>query len=135
RGEALQDTTERATIEVLHHDEVVAVALFDVRRLHDIRMAQPGGDTGFVEEHRPKLHVFDQLGLELFERDQLGEPGRAVRGRQVDDAHSSSGELGDQTVTTDLISTFQLTMRQKHDSPSRSHLLSRSMPMSMQTNN
>ena len=102
-AEALDDVIERAPLQVLHGDEVTPVRLVDVVGLDDIRVVEARGHARLFEEHGEELFVFDEIGTQLLERDQLGEAGRPLGRRDIYDSHSAAGHLANEAVPPDDI--------------------------------
>ena len=94
---------EGAPLEVLHGDEVAAVALVDIVGLHDVGVAEARRHARLFEEHGEELFVLDEVGAQLLERDELAEAGRPLRGGHVDDPHSAARHLAEQSVATDNV--------------------------------
>src|SRR5262245_12835052 len=52
-----QNASERFAVDVLDHQEQLAVVRDDIERARDVRMADPGCEPRFVEEHGRKLRI------------------------------------------------------------------------------
>ncbi len=114
RAEALDDVIKRAPFEVLHGDEVAAVRFVDVVGLHDIRVIEARRHARLLEEHGEELFVFDQIGAQLLERDQLGEAGRPLGRRHIYDSHSAASHLADEAVAPDDIAERVINVGHEH---------------------
>ena len=121
RREALDDVVERAPLEVLHGDEVAPVVLVDLVGLHDVGVVEPRRDARLVEEHGEEARVLHQLRLELLDRDQLGEARRPLRRGEIDDAHATARDLGDQPIAPNAVIEGNIGPVQQHDGP-RKHV-------------
>jgi len=55
-------------------------------------------EARLVEKHRQERRVFDELGLELLDDDELVEAAGTVNHRQVHDPHPASRNFGNKTV-------------------------------------
>ena len=112
--EALDHVIERAPLQVLHGDEVTPVRFVDVVGLDDVRVIEARGHARLFEEHGEELFVFDEVGAQLLERDQLGEAGRPLRGGDVHDPHPAAGHLAEEPVATDDVAERVIRMGHEH---------------------
>lgn len=86
------------TLQVFQNHESTRAVVADLDGLDDIRVIQAGGQPRLLEKHRDEGWIFEELGLELLEHEELVESGRAAAHGKVDDAHPAPGELRDDVV-------------------------------------
>ena len=63
----LQEARERIAVHVVEDDEELSVERLDVERLDHVRVVNPRGEPGLVEEHRDELGVFRELRVQLLD--------------------------------------------------------------------
>ncbi len=92
-----QDGRERASVDVLHHDEVDAVVLAPVEDGDDVGVGQVGGGLGLPAEPLHKGLVDGELGKEDLEGDR---PIELAVYRPIDLGHPTAGDQVGQLVAT-----------------------------------
>jgi DNA-binding NtrC family response regulator len=85
-------------LQVLHLDEVLLAVEPHFVRLDDVRMIQPRREARLIEEHREKLHLARELGVQLLDDLQLVEPGRPLRDREVHRPHAPAPQLEEKVM-------------------------------------
>ena len=88
--------------------------LVDVVGLHDVRVIEARCHARLFEEHGEELFILDEIGAQLFERDQLGEAGRTLRGGHVDDTHAAAGHFPEEPVAPYDVAERMIHMRHEH---------------------
>src|SRR5579864_2955418 len=89
---------EGYAIEILHHDEGLAILLVDLVNGADVGMVEGGGGLGFTAEAAQNLRVFRDLVRQELQGDEAVELG--VDGF-VDDAHASAAQSFDDAIVRD----------------------------------
>ena len=90
---------EGDALEVLHHHVEAVVFDTDLVRLDDVRVVEPRGEAGLLEEHLRQRTVASKLRLQLLDDEELAEPGRTTGGGKADHAHTAARDLGNQLVS------------------------------------
>jgi hypothetical protein len=76
--------SERKPLDVFHHEKDRGIVGDDVEHLHDVGMVDPRSEPGFVHEHRHKLGIGGERGLELLDGYRLRESEGAAGPTEVD---------------------------------------------------
>jgi hypothetical protein len=95
---AHDDVREGLPLEVLHHDDGLALILGNLVRLDDVGVIEPRGEPGLAQEHVPEFGIAGQVLLERLEDDELAEAARAARDREVHVRRSALPELDEDSV-------------------------------------
>ena len=80
---------ERAALDVVHHEEELAIDLLHVVDADDVRMPDGRGEARLLENELPSARVLEQVGVHSLDRDGPGEAARAALDTDVDGAHAA----------------------------------------------
>lgn len=95
----LHQDVERFTVDPLHHEIQNTVLLAEIHDLGDVRVADPGGEGGLVEEHLLELRIFHHFGPHGLDGDQLLETARTFEARDPDHGHAARSDRHQQLVS------------------------------------
>jgi hypothetical protein len=87
-----KQTADGRSFHELHRHEERSAVLAEVEHGHDVRMLEPRGKAGFVDEHADELRIARVLRKDALERHALLEAVRAVPVRDEDLCHSACSQ-------------------------------------------
>jgi hypothetical protein len=99
---ALGDLAQVLAVDVLHGDEVLAVALAQVEDLDNVRVVEGRGDAGLVEEHLDELVIVGVDGEDALDDELFAEALHPLLARQEDLRHAARGEPPDEAILSKL---------------------------------
>ena len=101
--------TEMEAVDVVHHEEEVGVLLAEIRDGDDARMAQHRHDARLALEHLERGFV-GVLREHALDDDRLHEVGRAFHAGEVDDAHATTRDGPDDSISPEHHATYQVAL-------------------------
>jgi hypothetical protein len=96
-----REAAERLPLDVLHHEEDLALGGDDVERLHDVGVVDARDEARLVQEHRDELGLPGHLGVQPLDGDGPREADRGQQASDVHRAHAAGRDLVVKGVTTD----------------------------------
>jgi hypothetical protein len=93
---ARHQLVEGLALEVFHHQIVAPRFDADLVGLHHVRVVEARDEAPLVEEHLAAAAVRREVFAQDLDDDQLLEPGRAPRERQVDVSHAAAPDALDE---------------------------------------
>ena len=103
RAVLAQHVGQRAALDELHHEDVVAVVLDDVEQRDDVGVTDRRRRLRLAQHPRAPLGIVRELGRQHLERDVAIEP---LVARAPDLAHRALAELRDEPVRPDQLGRF-----------------------------
>ena len=94
---------EALALQVVHDDEGALAVRADLVGRHDVRMTEARGEASLFEEHVEEVAVDDELRLQLLDHEELAESGGAVGNGEIDDAHATARDLGDELIFSEAL--------------------------------
>jgi hypothetical protein len=84
---------KRLTVQVLHRQPVGVPVATQLEHLCHVRMRNPGGHTGLIQEHPDERVVASKMTVNPLDGDPLPEPARSVQMCQVNPGHAAHPDL------------------------------------------
>ncbi len=100
-AQGAQELEEGLALHVVHDEEQLAPDGDDIEGGDDVGVVDPGGEAGFVAEHRDELGVASEVGVQALDGDGAGEADGAEGATDEHGGHASGGDLTVQRIATD----------------------------------
>ena len=107
-AEVADHAVQPAPLDPLHGVVAQAADLADVEDRHDVRVVQPGGRPGLVQEPPPRRGVGRRVGAQHLQRHRPVEPDVH---RLVDRPHAAAAQLAHDPVAGDPLARLQPSAR------------------------
>ena len=101
RPQRAREAAQRLALDVLHHQEELALRGHDIQRWDDVRMADARGEARLVEKHCDELGVSRELRVEPLDRDGAREASGSHQAPQVHGRHPAGRDLIEDRITSD----------------------------------
>ena len=99
--EAPQQPADALPLQVLEHQEELALALGQLVHRHHVGVLDRGGDVGLVDEHVDEASLAGQLGEHALDDHGVLEPARADEPPEEHLGHAPIGELAEDLEAAD----------------------------------
>ena len=106
---ALANARKRLPVQELHDEYAEIEVGVDVVRLDHVVVMQPRGEACLVLEHRAKIVVHRQLGVQLLQDDLAARSIAVGEKREKNAGHTTAPDFGDQAVVIQRRSRPALT--------------------------